>query len=103
MLTEQEIENVVLGSLVTLNTEKQEGHKIPVSDETILLGTGTLLDSLDFIVIITDIEQQLRVLVGREIQLSVDVQAFEKDNHFRTVATLRDHIGGILETGLANG
>ena len=98
MLSEQQIENVVLGSLMTLNNEKQEGQKIPVSNETILLGSGTLLDSLDFILIITDIEEQLNVLTGQDVPLAVDLQAFEDDNPFRSVATLRNHIGIILET-----
>jgi acyl carrier protein len=98
MVSEQQIENVVLESLAKLNTEKQEGQKIPVSDETILLGSGTLLDSLDFIVIITDIEEQLNILTGREYPLTVDLQAFDEDNPFRTVATLRKHIGIILDS-----
>ena len=103
MLSEQQIESVVLGSLVTLNNEKREGNKIPVSDETILLGSGTLLDSLDFIVIVTDIEEQLNALIGQEIPLAVDLQALEVDNPFRTVATLRNHIGALLQTTQANG
>ena len=102
MLSKQQIENLVLKSLVTLNEEKQEGQKIPVSDETILLGTGALLDSLDFVLIVTDIEEQLHALTGRVIPLGTDVQAFQEGNPFRTVAMLRGHIETILDAGQSN-
>jgi acyl carrier protein len=102
MLSKQQIEAVVLESFVTLNKEKQEGQKIPVSNETVLLGSGSPLDSLDFVVIITDIEDQLFALTGEVIPLGTDLKAFQEGNPFRTVATLRRHIEKIIETGSSN-
>ena len=92
MLTSAQIKDLLRDSLVRLNEEKAEGQKIPISDATVLLGTGTLLDSLDFVAIVTDIEDQLHALAGQAIPLGTDMQAFDDDNPFRTVATLEKHI-----------
>jgi len=102
MLTTDQVRGVLRDSLIKLNEEKPEGHKIPVSDDTVLLGTGTLLDSLDFVVIVTDIEEQLHALTGRVIPLATDLQAFEEENPFRTVETLREHIETILNNAQSN-
>jgi acyl carrier protein len=102
MLTSAQIKDVLRDSLVRLNEEKAEGQKIPISDATVLLGTGTLLDSLDFVVIVTDIEDQLQALTGQVIPLGTDMQAFDDSNPFRTVATLKEHIGMLLSSGNPN-
>ena len=98
MLTQQEIEDVVRDSLVTLNEEKEEGEQIPIADETVLFGVGAMLKSLDFVLIVTAIEERLYDLTGREIEIGKDLQTIEEDNPFRTVATLRGHIARILES-----
>ena len=99
MLTKQQANEMVLESLVALNEEKEEGEKIPVSADTVLLGTGTGLDSLDLIFVITNIEDRLYDLGNREIQLAADAQSFEGDHPFRTVATLGEHIAAIMQSG----
>ena len=79
--------------------EKDESEKIPVSPDTVLLGMGAGLDSLDLIFVITNIEDRLYDLANREIQLAGDAKAFEGQHPFRTVATLGEHIAAILQTG----
>jgi len=102
MLTTAQIKDLLRDSLVKLNEEKAEGQKIPISDETVLLGTGTLLDSLDFVVIVTDLEEQLHALTGQMIPLGTDMQAFDDNNPFRTVATLEEYIGMLLSSRTPN-
>ena len=99
MLSKQQASDLVLESLVALNQEKEEGAKIPVSSDTVLLGTGTDLDSLDLIFVITNIEDRLYALANREIQLAADAKVFEGDDPFRTVASLGDHIAAIMQSG----
>lgn len=99
MLTKQQANDLVLESLVALNEEKEDDEKIPVSTDTVLLGMGTGLDSLDLIFVITNIEDRLYDLAKREIQLATDAQAFEGDHPFRTVATLGEHIAAIMHSG----
>ena len=98
MLTKQQANEVVLESLVALNEEKEEGEKIPVSADTVLLGMDTGLDSMDLIYLITNIEHRLYDLANQEIQLAADAEAFEGDHPFRTVATLGEHIAAIMKS-----
>ena len=92
MLTTQQVNDLVLESIVAVNEEKQGGEQIPVSPDTILLGSGSPLDSLDFILLVTNIEERLHSKTGREVELSSDLQSFEEYNPFRTVTTLCEHI-----------
>jgi len=99
MLSKQEVSNIVQESLKVLNQEKEEGKKIPIADDTVILGSGTLLDSLDFIVIITDVEERLFASTGQNIQLVVDLDSPEESNPFRDVGTLSEHIAKMLKPG----
>lgn len=98
MLSKQQVKDLVRDSLIALNVEKKDDQKIPVSDDTILLGRGTLLDSLDLVFVVTDIEERLHALTGQEIQLATDLQSFDEDHPFRTAATLSEHIATVLQS-----
>ena len=102
MLSMQQIRGIVNDSLNAINEEKAEGSKIPISDDTVLLGTGTLLDSLDFVLLVTNVEEGLQNLTGQEVAIGADLQSFEEENPFRTVATLSNHIETILQLGQSN-
>ena len=102
-LSKRQIENLVLGSLRLLNEEKQDDKKIPVASGTVLLGTGTQLDSLDFVVVITDIEERLQNAIGSEFELAVEMQSEDGSNPFRSVESLCEHIAAILEQESASG
>ena len=98
MLSKEQVKDLVRDSLITLNAEKEQSQKIPVSDDTVLLGSGALLDSLDFVLVVTNIEERLYALMGREIHLAADLQSFDEDHPFRTAATLSEHITTILQS-----
>ena len=97
MLTTQQVKDLVLESIVAVNEEKQGGEQIPVSPDTILLGTGSPLDSLDFILLVTNIEERFHSQTGREIELSSDLRSLDDGNPFRTVTTLCEHIATNLQ------
>jgi len=99
MLSKQDVSVLVQQSIDGLNEEKGEGKKIPVADDTVLLGSGTMLDSLDFIVIVTDIEERLFASTGQTIHLAIDLDAPEDSNPFRDVGVLSEHIATMLTSG----
>lgn len=96
MLSIQESEDLVLEILTALNKEKEADEKFPVSKDTVLLGMGTPLDSLDLIYVITGLEDRIFSLTNREIQLVSEAEDLEGDHPFRTVSTLGEHITTIL-------
>jgi len=97
MVTKQEISALIQESIKALNEEKAEDKKIPVSDDTRLLGSGTLMDSLDFIVVITSIEERVLASTGQNVELDVDLDTPEESNPYRDVGTLSAHIATMLD------
>jgi hypothetical protein len=83
---------ILLGALHDLNEEKGADDKIPVSEDTILMGTGTPLDSLGFVVFVTNAEEKLNDATGMDLSISSDLHLFEDDTPFHTVSTLADYI-----------
>ena len=96
MLSKHDVSVLVQESIKGLNQEKEEGKEIPVANDTVLLGRGSLLDSLDFIVIITDVEERLYASTGQNLRLVVELDVPEEANPFRDVGTLSEHITAML-------
>ena len=97
MVSTQQSKDMVMESLAALNEEKADDEKIPISGETVLMGDGANLDSLDLINLIIDLEDRLYAATEQHVQLSVDNESFEDDHPFRTASALIDHINGFLQ------
>ena len=98
MLTQQQISEVVRDSLVAVNDEKPADDRFTVNEETVLLGSGSALDSLDFILVVSNVEDRLLSLTGKQYQLVSGMEAFDGDHPFRTASTLSAHIMSVLGT-----
>jgi acyl carrier protein len=98
MLTKEDVQNIIRDSIVAINEEKQGGEQIPVAEDTVLMGSGTVLDSLDFILLVTNIEERLYASIKQQIQLVHDMGAFDNNNPFRTADSLSDHIISVIGT-----
>ena len=98
MLTKEEVQNIIRDSIIAINEEKQGGEQISVAEDTVLMGSGTVLDSLDFILLVTNIEERLYASTKQQIQLVQDMGAFDNNNPFRTAASLSDHIISVIGT-----
>lgn len=97
-LTVQEITQILFDSLAALNQERSPDRQIPVSESTTLMGTGTHLDSLGFIMFLTDVEERLSAS-GEEIQDLFALELFgAADTPFRDVASLARHLEAHLRT-----
>ena len=99
MLSEQQAKELVRDSLVAINEEKKGGDPIPIGEDTVLLGSGSVLDSLDFILVISNVEDRVFALTNKQLQLVSGIESFDGDHPFRTATTLAAHIMSILETG----
>ena len=63
--------------------------KIEVEPSTVLLGSGTALDSLGFVSVMSEIEDRLSTMTGREMMLLFDeIHAFNPDKSSLTAGTL---------------
>ena len=95
MLGREAIHDAVLGSLAALNADRAPEHQIDVSDETLIMGEGSQIDSLDFVGFSADLEARLRVLTGSDL---VDIAAhlWSDQDALRDARTLTDHLATLL-------
>jgi len=97
------ISNELANKLIqdSLNSLHKSGlieQAIVIQDDTVLLGTGTVLDSLSFVTFITELEDRLSQASGTEIYLVLqDVNEFNTDNPYSTVGTLSRHLVNITK------
>lgn len=71
-------------------------EKVSVQEETILLGTGSPLDSISFVTLITEIEDRLSRQTGKDIFFVLDdVQGFNMNQPFLTAKIVAGHLVGL--------
>jgi acyl carrier protein len=63
-----------------------------VSESTILIGDGAVVDSLGLVQIITDVEDTVSERYGRDLDLTDERALSQKHSPFRSVAALVDHV-----------
>ena len=69
-----------------------ENSKEDINNETILLGSKSILDSLGLIGLLIDIEEELSNRIDKPVQLLDEKALSEKNSPFRTVGSLSDFI-----------
>jgi acyl carrier protein len=63
-----------------------------VSESTILIGDGAVVDSLGLVQIITDVEETVSERYGRDLDLTDERALSQKHSPFRSVGALVDHV-----------
>lgn len=63
-----------------------------VSESTILIGDGAVVDSLGLVQIITDVEETVSERYGRDLDLTDERALSQQHSPFRSVAALVDHV-----------
>jgi acyl carrier protein len=98
-MEQQEIFKVVQDSVDSLFRSELIRNKICLSNETILLGKGSELDSVSFITLFSEIEDRLSAITGIEIFIDFNkLHDFNKDKFQLNVVTLVDFINSLLNT-----
>jgi acyl carrier protein len=91
MLTRDGIYKLIEECLVALNAERHPDEQIRVSPDTRLLAEGSGLDSLDVVSFSVDLEERIRRLTDRDLDISPAALA-EDEHPLRTVTTLTDFL-----------
>ena len=97
MLSADQVKEIILESLGALNEEKKPDELIRVAHDTVLLGSGSQLDSLDFILLVTDVEERLHTATGQEVEVAAPLESFADQNPFSSVTSLSEHIATNLQ------
>lgn len=72
----------------------QEGTSPPgtITDETVLVGTDAVLDSMGVVQLVVEVEQRVEQAHGISITLANDKAMSQRSSPFRTVGVLADHV-----------
>lgn len=92
MIERTEAVAIVVASLTEVFT--QEGNPPPASitDDTVLVGTDAVLDSLGVVQLIVEVEQRVEQAHGISVTLANDKAMSQRNSPFRTVGVLADHV-----------
>ena len=88
--------SVALGIVIASIQEvfAQNGDAAPegLNEETVLVGTDAVLDSLGVVSLIVEVEQRVESEHGASVTLANDKAMSQRNSPFRTVAVLTDHL-----------
>jgi acyl carrier protein len=73
-----------------------------VTDETVIVGPGAVIDSIGVVSLIVDIEQRLEMDHQVSVTLANDRAMSQRNSPFRTAAVLADHILATEREGAAS-
>ena len=92
-ITNSEATKIITNSIASLVRSGTISTSDDINAETVLLGRGSVLDSLGFITLVTDLEDRLEAVICRETYLVLDdINEFNINNPALTVAVLAQYI-----------
>ena len=91
-MIKSEISKIVLEKLNDLNSTLPSNEQFLVSDQTILFGMGSCIDSLSLVSIIVDLEMLFSTEHGHDISLTDDRAMAREKSPFTNITTLVDYI-----------
>jgi acyl carrier protein len=83
---------IVLESLKEVFAQVGTPPPAAIAEETVLVGTDAVLDSLGVVQLIVEVEQRVEERHGISVTLANDKAMSQKNSPFRTVGVLADHV-----------
>jgi len=81
----------IYSAIEELNTQLTEGVEITQSEDVILFGEGTVLDSLNLVNLVMMVEQNIMMETGAEVLLASEAAMSRKRSPYLSVSTLADY------------
>ncbi|MBB6216424.1 acyl carrier protein [Anaerosolibacter carboniphilus] len=98
MLRNTTIKEMIQKSFDSLYESGMIENKIIATDDTVLIGPGSELDSVAFVTLFVDIEDRLRVETNEEIYLVLnEIHDFNPKENYLTVSVLIAFIENLLD------
>jgi len=99
MINEQEVLEIILRALRSLNDELPDSEKFEAGPTTPLFGPNATLDSLALVSVIVDVEGDVSTSLGRSISLTDDRAMSQEISPFDDVQTLLSYIMTLVNEG----
>jgi acyl carrier protein len=95
-MEKQEIYEIVQNQLSTLNETLPDDQKFSVTQNTILFGKGSSIDSMSLVSVIVDLESYFFDEKGIEISLTDDKAMTREISPFDNVTNLVDYLNELI-------
>jgi acyl carrier protein len=95
-MEKQEIYEIVQNQLSTLNETLPDDQKFSVTQNTILFGKGSSIDSMSLVSVIVDLESYFFDEKGIEISLTDDKAMTREISPFDNVSNLVDYLNELI-------
>ena len=99
MLSLERSHQLVQDSMASLRRVGLIKDDVLLTDDTVLLGTGSHLDSIAFVTFVTDIEERVSRETGRELYLVLtDIHGFNTNKTQLSASTLAQYLVKLSES-----
>lgn len=92
MIARNEAYEIVLASLQEVFVQGGITPPEAVGEDTVLVGTDAVLDSLGVVQLIVEVEQRVEQQHSISVTLASDKAMSQRNSPFRTVGVLADHV-----------
>lgn len=92
MIARKDAYEIVLESLNEVFAQIGATPPDSIGEETVLVGTDAVLDSLGVVQLIVEVEQRVESVHGVSVTLANDKAMSARNSPFRTVGVLADHV-----------
>lgn len=98
MLSQERALQLIQESMASLRRVGLIKDDVPVSGDTVLLGTGSTLDSIAFVTFVTDVEERLDRETGQELYLILtDIHEFNPDKAHLSADTFARYMSKLAQ------
>jgi acyl carrier protein len=98
-MDKKQIHNIVINKVKELIDTLPEEQKFELSDNTVLFGSGSAIDSLSLVSLIVDLEGEFASEHGHDISLTDDNAMTRKISPFSSITNLVDYIFELTTKG----
>jgi acyl carrier protein len=92
MIARKDAYEIVIASLQEVFAQVGEAAPASITDDTVLVGTDAVLDSLGVVQLIVEVEQRVEGAHSISVTLANDKAMSARNSPFRTVGVLADHV-----------
>lgn len=92
MMTDKQIEKLIIEVLIELNEGLPDEEKITITTQTELFGPNAQIDSLSLVSLIVNIESKISNELNYEISITDDRAMIRAESPFLNVQTLKNYI-----------
>ena len=96
MTDQKQVLGIIYNAIDTLNEEMEDNDQIEKTENAILFGSNSGLDSMGLVNLITLIEQNIEEATGKFISIADERAMSLEESPFRTVSSLKEYITTLL-------